>query len=50
MGKTRSGPLRNVYKLIFNDYYIVKYQFTAGVVGVAGVDMRLYDTATPALN
>ena len=31
MGKTRSGPLRNVYKLFFNEYNILKYQFRAGV-------------------
>ena len=35
MRKTRSGPLRNVYKLIFNDYNIIKYQFRGGVAGVA---------------
>ena len=34
MPKTRSSPLRNVYKLIFNDYNIIKYQFRAGVAGV----------------
>ena len=37
MRKTRYGPLRNFYKIIFNDYNIIKYQFGAGVAEVLGV-------------
>ena len=48
MAKFRSGPLRNVYKLIFNDYDIIKYQFRAGVTGVAESHVDSCDSATPA--
>ena len=47
---TRSGPLRNVHKLIFNNYNIIKYQFGAGVAGVIGVaesQESRCDAATP---
>ena len=47
MPKTRSGPLRNVYKLIFNDCNMIKYQFRAGVVGVAESQESTCDSATP---
>ena len=48
MPKTRSGPLRNVYKLIFKDNNIIKYQFRAGVAGVAESQELTCDSATPA--
>ena len=50
MRKTRSGPLKNVYKLIFNNYNIIKYQFGAGVAGVAESQESTFTTLPDLLS